>query len=408
MIHLISIAVFACTLDHCIQVLPIAAFYDPQSSVSVNTLAELASHKNHRVRLRCCKMLSYFLIYLPDRYDHQQRLLPYVLSFIHDDSNVGMSEVQEEALQCIEKCGLQYEDEHPDEVIERRQFGVDGEDTIDYNNSSNLPQPFTARPSLGARLFVRANCSRFFLAMLNELSHWRDETRKRSAELLLILTVYCEEHLTKDFQHTLKSIAKAISVEKSSSQAGNSTVILDTINKVLRLMATYVDPSAYLPLVCPRVCGDNASATSNSEDGSHSERTRSNYAIILSSLIEGTPLHRLLPHWIRLASLLSNCDCIGSFVGTQARHDSLTALIAHIEKVSSQGDVERFISYFADKGNMAEFQSVLSSSAQALTDLFPTDTADCTDAAIRDDAKKVQECLASIEKLKIATTQSLL
>ena len=349
-------------------------------------------------------MLSYFLIYLLDRYDHQQRLLPYVLSFINDDSNVGMSEVQEEALQCIEKCGLQYEDEHPDEVIERRQFGVDGEDTIVL---FNLPKPFTARPSLGARLFVRANCSRFYLAMLNELSHWRDETRKRSAELLLILTVYCEEHLTKDFQHTLKSIAKAISVEKSSSQAGNSTVILDTIKKVLRLMATYVDPSAYLPLVCPRVCGDNASATSNSEDGSHSERTRSNYAIILSSLIEGTPLFRLLPHWIRLASLLSNYDCIGSFVGTQARHDSLTALIAHIEKVSSQGDVEGFISYFADKGNMAELQSVLSSSAQALTDLCSTGTADSTDAAKRDDAKKVQKCLASIEKIKIATTQSL-
>ena len=350
-------------------------------------------------------MLSYFLIYLPDRYDHQQRLLPYVLSFINDESNVGMSGVQEEALQCIEKCGLQYEDEHPDEVIERRQFGVDGDDSCYYNNTNNLPKPFTARPFLGARLFVRANSSRFFLAMLNELSHWRDETRKRSAELLLILTVYCEEHLTKDFQHTLKSIATAISVEKSSSQADNTT-ILDTIKKVLRLMATYVDPSAYLPLVCPRVCGDNASATSNSEDGSHSERTRSNYAIILSSLIEGTPLLRLLPHWIGLASLLSNSDCIGSFVGTQARHDSLMALIA-LMKVSSQGDVERFISYFADKENTAELQFVLSSSAQALTDLCSTGTADSTDAAKRDDAKKVQECHASIEKLKIATTQSL-
>ena len=333
-------------------------------------------------------MLSYFLIYLPDRYDHQQRLLPYVLSFINDDFN----QVQEDALQCIEKCGLQYEEEHPDEVIERRQFGVDGEGTItiDYNNNC-LPDPFTARPSLSARLFVRANCSRFFLAMLNELSHWREEIRKRSAELLLILAIYCEEHLTKDFQHTITSVVKAIRVEMSSSQAVN----LETIKKVLRLMAMYVDPAAYLPLVCPRLCGD-ASATSNSEDGSHSARTRSTYAIILSSLIEGTPLHKLLPHWIGLASLLCNSDCIGSFVGTQIRHESLTALIA-LTNVSSQDDVGRFISYFAsDKGDMAELQSILSSSAQALTDL-------CSDTK-----QKTQECLALIEKLKIATTQSLL
>ena len=108
--------------------------------------------------------------------------------------------IQDEALECLETCGLQYEHEHPDEVIERHQFGVDGEDTIDYN--SDLLLPFTQRPSLGARLFVRANSSRFFLAVLDELSNWREQTRKRSAELLLILTVYCEEHLTKDFQHT--------------------------------------------------------------------------------------------------------------------------------------------------------------------------------------------------------------
>ena len=46
------------SLHYLLQVLPIAAFYDSQCGVSVNTLAELSSHKNQRVRLRCCKMLS--------------------------------------------------------------------------------------------------------------------------------------------------------------------------------------------------------------------------------------------------------------------------------------------------------------------------------------------------------------
>ena len=198
-------------------------------------------------------MLSYFLVYLPDRYDHQQRLLPYVLSFINDD----MQQVQDEALQCIEKCGLQYEQEHQDDVIERRQFGVDGEyDTIDYNHN-HLPKPFTRRPSLGARLFVRANSSRFFLAMLDELHNWRDETRKRSAELLLILTVYCEEHLVKDFQHTLTSISKAINVEKSSQDVNDHWKILEKIQQVLCLMGKYIDPAVFLPLICPRICSSD-------------------------------------------------------------------------------------------------------------------------------------------------------
>jgi hypothetical protein len=29
---------------------------------------------------------------------------------------------------CLTKCGQQYEEEHNDEVIERRQYGIDGDD----------------------------------------------------------------------------------------------------------------------------------------------------------------------------------------------------------------------------------------------------------------------------------------
>ena len=344
----------------------------------MNTLAELAIHKNYRVRLRCCEMLSYFLVYLPDRYDHQPRLLPYILSFINDN----VPDVQMAALDCIEKCGLQYECEHPDDIIERRQFGVDGDDTIDYD--SNLPKPFLHRPSLGARLFVRANTNRIFLAVLNELSNWREHTRKRSAELLLILTVYCEEHLTKDFQHTILSIAKAISVEKSSKIESDHLRILDTIQQVLRLMAKYIDPASYVPLMCPRISGDSSSATSNSEDGCHSERSRTIHATILKALIEGALLRRLLLHWVSLASLLTNTDCIGPYVGTQTRHKCLSALRSLIAKViSDTGCVEDdFVSHFANtEGDLPKLHSVLSSSGQSLGKLLRGNAAD-EDAAI--------------------------
>ncbi len=360
----------------------------------MNTLAELAIHKNHRVRLRCCETLSYFLMYLPDRYDHQPRLLPYVLSFISDDS----PNIQRTALDCIEKCGLQYEYEHPDDVIERRQFGVDGDDTIDYD--INLPSPFLNRPSLGARLFVRANTCRIFVAVLNELSDWREQTRKRSAELLLILTVYCEEHLTKDFHHTVASIAKAITVEKSSKIGNDHLKILDTIQRVIRLMAKFIDPASYMPLICPRISSGSSSATSYSEDGRHSERSRSTHATILKLLIEGASLHRLLLHWVSLVTLLTNADCIGPYVGTQARHECLSAFHALIFKVTCDDGcvVQDFVSHFTNmEGDAAKLHSALSSSCLALAKARDNQP-------IGEDTKIAQDCIDGLSKILASLT----
>lgn len=324
-----------------------------------------------------------------------------------------MQQVQDEALQCIEKCGLQYEQEHQDDVIERRQFGVDGEyDTIDYNHN-HLPKPFTRRPSLGARLFVRANSSRFFLAMLDELHNWRDETRKRSAELLLILTVYCEEHLVKDFQHTLTSISKAVNIEKSSQNVNDHWKILEKIQQVLCLMGKYIDPEVYLPLICPRICSsDNdmllaatsSNLTSVEEDDTnrhYSECTRLSYAIILSSLIEGTPLQRLLPHhWMSLVTLLSDI-AFGNSGGTQTSRESLTALQALLAKSSKEvvdedndnaDDVRQlFISYFVDAGQMTKLESVLSTTIQTLNN-----TCDGSIKVIAEECVRSLKCLLAV------------
>jgi len=363
----------------------IAAFYDSQCGISVNTLAELACHKNHRVRLRCCKMLSYFLVYLPDRYDHQQRLLPYILSFINDD----MLDVQNTALQCIEKCGLQYECEHPDGVIERRQFGVDGEDTIDYD--IDLPAPFARRPSLGARLFVRANTSRFFLSVLGELSNWKEQTRKRSAELLLMLVVYCEEYLTKDFQHTIISIAKAIDVEHASRCENDHLKVLDKIKQVLRLMAKYINPETYLPLLYPRISGDDSSVSKNSYS----------YATILSSLVEGASLPGLIPHWLTLASLLSNANCIGQFASTQTRIVSLNALIVLIGRVANEDYLSSFIAHCTGElGERGNFQKIITSVSRELLNRDHT-----SDTGIHD--KVAEECINCLSKINISAQKQL-
>ena len=68
------------------------------------------------------------------------RLLSYVLLFCNDDCGY----IREYAMEAIEECGKQYEKENPSDIIERRQYGVDGiarNSTLDNNDI--LPHPFT-------------------------------------------------------------------------------------------------------------------------------------------------------------------------------------------------------------------------------------------------------------------------
>ena len=229
------------------NVLPVAAFYSSSCGVSVNSLASLCQDSNPTVRARICAVLCFFIVCLPDRYDHHVRLLPYVLSFFTDD----IEDTRKMAVEAIDHCGQQYEAEHPDDVIERRQYGVDGSSKTNVGkNAPPLPTPFTTRPRLGARLFVRGNTKRFFKALLRELTNWISATRERSVVLLRSLVVYCEEHLTMDFAATLPLLVQALG--KAEGEKGSdlpSIKLVADLEEVLKLTGRYVDPATYVPLL---------------------------------------------------------------------------------------------------------------------------------------------------------------
>ena len=104
--------------------------------------------------------------------------------------------VQRAAVAVIAALGAQYEKEHPDDVKDRKQLGVDGRRTVNYGGK--LPAPFeNGRPKLGERLFVRANCRRFIPPLLKEMQDWRHANRHSAAALLRTLMVYLEEHMTQ-------------------------------------------------------------------------------------------------------------------------------------------------------------------------------------------------------------------
>jgi len=119
------------------NVLSVAAFYT--SDVTINYLAEAVQDSVVQVRFAVAQMLTVLLTEIMDRYDHQTRLLPYVLDLLCDPAPA----VSEVAMACITRCGVQYEAEHADNIVEKRQYGVDGDTRI--NLDKVLPAPFTGR-----------------------------------------------------------------------------------------------------------------------------------------------------------------------------------------------------------------------------------------------------------------------
>lgn len=226
------------------NVIPVASYYSAQCNVAINYLAEIAVDKNSKVRERCCEMLAYFMVCLPDRYDHQTRLLPYLLNLYLDTA----PSIRQLAMDAVNTLGAQYEAEHPEDVVERLQYCVDGDGGYDY---SNLPQPFDRRPRLGARLFVRTNTRRFLTALLMELSSWRSKTREQSAELLKVLIVYNEENLVGNLSKTLALVVKGLQVAMSEVKSGDRTgkALVESLEACLELMGRYISIEIYQPLL---------------------------------------------------------------------------------------------------------------------------------------------------------------
>lgn len=97
------------------NILPIAAFY--KDDVQVNYLAELVGDKSPQVREKLVEFLNSLLTVIDDRYDHQTRLLPYLLDLMTDE----LDSIADNAYRCLQVCGKQYEEEHTDEILEKRQ-----------------------------------------------------------------------------------------------------------------------------------------------------------------------------------------------------------------------------------------------------------------------------------------------
>ncbi|ETM99364.1 hypothetical protein PPTG_18836 [Phytophthora nicotianae INRA-310] len=224
------------------NVIPVASFYTTE--VRLNYFAKLDQDRNPMVRRAFFAMISDWMVNLPDRYDHESRLLPYLLSAVSDED----PEISGDALKTLEILGERYEREHGEEVIEIKQYGVDGKNPM-YNYRAPLPEPFVAgRPSLGTRLFVRGRARRFLNPILRELANWQDSTRAHAVRLLKCVLVYCEETITVDVHLLVNTLLRTW---------GGDHDLLPELRQCADLTGRFAAPRTYLPLILSRIRGDS-------------------------------------------------------------------------------------------------------------------------------------------------------
>jgi hypothetical protein len=278
------------------NVLPIAAFY--KAEVQVNFLAELVSDPSQAVREQLILFLTTLLTLIEDRYDHQTRLLPYVLDLMTDEDR----RVSQLAMNCLQICGKQYETEHNEEILEKLQYGVDGD--LRMNTEKPLPHPFVQRPSIGIRLYVRGNTKRFLVALVNELTNWMAPTRMKSASLLKVVVVLCEEHLTMEIHQILPVLVKSIKFARDD----RDLELLKILTDVGELLGRYILPEVYIYYLLPRLRGDPDLGASYGSDSD----MKGTLLVFLNALLSGSKPSQIVPYFDELANVLIDPFAINS------------------------------------------------------------------------------------------------
>lgn len=258
------------------NVIPISAFYT--SEIRLNYFAKLDQDANPLVRKAFFDMVSDWITNLPDRYDHESRLMPYLLSAVSDEND----EISQCAVETLAFLGSRYEQEHGEEVLEMKQYGVDGKNPV-YNYRKQLPRPFLSqRPSLGTRLYVRGRARRFLNPILRELDNWQSKTRAHAVRLLKSIIVYCEETITVDVHLLIQTLLRVWREPEIASE----------LRVVAELVGRFAAPDTYMSLILDRIRGDSEVITG----GIVSPEQTATGMEVLGFLMEGSLDKTLLPH----------------------------------------------------------------------------------------------------------------
>ena len=133
------------------NIVPIKDFYEP--STKLNYFALFVGDRSTVCRELFYVTMGKMLTSLPDKYDHEGRLFPYIISALYDD-NDGICST---GFDILEEVGQLHETENEEKLREVKQFAYKNEWSLNGlipDSELKYPHPICQRPRLGARIMV--------------------------------------------------------------------------------------------------------------------------------------------------------------------------------------------------------------------------------------------------------------
>ncbi|XP_030068430.1 dynein axonemal assembly factor 5 [Microcaecilia unicolor] len=229
-----------------------------------------------QVRQAVTTVVGDWLLDLRDRYSYFHKLLPLLLSSLNDE----IPEIRQLAAGYWEKVGLQWQKENEEDLKDKLDF------------AAPCPQWYPERvdrPGLGCRELIFRNISKILPAISRDITDWVVGTRIKASQLLTVLLLHAEDHMTQHMELLLSTLYHACLDDES--QVVNNCV------KSAELIGIFVNPEVFLKLIL--------SALQKSPSPSH--------LMVLAAVIRGCPNQMLIPHLNKIASTLSQPEvCQGS------------------------------------------------------------------------------------------------
>ena len=231
------------------NVVPVRAFFG--DDLKINYMGKLITDSCVKVRQALVRVVGSWLLELPERKDHESRLLPYVLSGLIDDSEA----VQAEALQILQSLGDLYVLDNAEDMKDKLYYLPDEAHAHGWMDGGvwkaigdghvPIPRPFEERPSLGVRLLVQQNFRGSLTALSKELSSWQEEPRLKAAKLLRIFLVCMEDYISSCLEKLLPALCQAYITEDKA--------IKKAVIDATQVLSWYADPSLSLSLLRARL-----------------------------------------------------------------------------------------------------------------------------------------------------------
>ncbi|XP_043567281.1 dynein axonemal assembly factor 5-like isoform X2 [Chiloscyllium plagiosum] len=223
------------------------------------------------VRQAVTEVVGRWLLELRDRYSYFHKLTPLLLSSCSDE----IPHIRELASDYWKKVGLQWQKENEDDL----------KDKLDWQAQLSVRYPAGAeRPCLGCRELVFRNLSKILPAVSRDMTDWVPATRVKASQLLIVLLLHAEDHLTQHMELLLSTMYRSCSDEE--------TLVVQNSVKAAELIGTFVDPEVFLKLILTALKKSACTA----------------HLMVLSAVIKGTSKQVLHPHLLRIGETLALPD----------------------------------------------------------------------------------------------------